>query len=36
MKEIALKEALSSLFNFEFVYDCLENPRLIKKLSNYE
>jgi len=36
MKGIALKKALSSLLNFEFVYDCLKNPRLIKKLVSYE
>jgi len=33
MKGIVLKETLSSLLNFEFVYDCLENPRLIKKIG---
>jgi len=36
MKGIALKKALSSLLNFEFVYDFLKNPRLIKKLVSYE
>ena len=36
MKGIALKEALSSFLNFDFVYDCLKDPALINELVNYE
>jgi len=36
MKGIALKEALSSFLNFEFVYDCLKNPDLINEVVIYE
>jgi len=38
MKEIALKvkKALSLLFNFEFVYDCLKYLGLINEMLSYE
>jgi len=36
MKGIALKEARSSLLNFESMYDCKKDSCLVNELVSYE